>query len=407
MGRLLEHHAKQLLVEREIVIPAGEAADAPGEVERVAGSLGGNVVVKALAPVNRRAKAGAIRFATDAPDAARHARELLGTTLDGRVVASVLVEEQLPLEDELYLAFLIDKDRGTPLALASTSGGVDIEEIVARRADAVRSLRLDPWRRALPHRLRELWASAGLSGPDLVEVAELSRRAAELFFDADATVLELNPVGLVAPVHGGPRVVAVGVVLEIDDQAVARQPRLAPLVAAGGDGRRPPTKLEQRALAVAAAEPYRGTAHFLELEGEIGLLCGGGGGSLVFFDAVKRAGGRPACHTELGGNPSADKVRGLASVVLSCPNVRGLLVGHNITNNTQVDLVATGVVAALGDLGIDPRAFPVVAREVGTHDRAGREIFERAGIEYHSEESSMEDAARRIVQLVRASTRPL
>ena len=93
-------------------------------------------------------------------------------------------------------------------------------------------------------------------------------------------------------------------------------------------------------------------------------------------------------------------MRALARVVLSCPGVRGLLVAHNITNNTQVDLVAEGVVAALADLGLDPASFPVVAREVGTHDREGRELFERAGIEYLGEEASLEDAARRIVERV-------
>jgi succinyl-CoA synthetase beta subunit/citryl-CoA synthetase large subunit len=92
----------------------------------------------------------------------------------------------------------------------------------------------------------------------------------------------------------------------------------------------------------------------------------------------------------------------LTKVVLSCPGVRGLLVGHNITNNTQVDLVAEGVAAALSDLGIDTNAIPVVARELGTHDQEGRRIFERAGVEYLGEEATMEDAARRIVERVSA-----
>jgi succinyl-CoA synthetase beta subunit len=404
MGRILEHHAKRLLAERGMAVPHGEATGSATEVGHVARRLGGRVVVKALVPSNRRAKAGAVRFAPDAAAAARHAHDLLASTVDSHAVRSVIVEEELTLERELFLSILIDKNRKAPIALASISGGVHVEDVAGTRPDAVLSLPLDPWRRPAPHQLRELWESAGLFGRDLVEVSELSRLAADLFFDVDATILELNPIGLVAPRDGGPRAVAVGVVLDVDDQALGRQPRLASLVEPGANGARPPTRLEQDALAVAAAEPYRGTARFLELDGDIGLLCGGGGGSLVFFDAVKRAGGRPACHTEIGGNPSADKVRGLASVVLSCPNVRGLLVGHNITNNTQVDLVAAGVVAALRDRGIDLRTFPVVAREAGTHDREGREIFERAGIEYHGSESSMEAAARRIVELIGTAT---
>jgi succinyl-CoA synthetase beta subunit/citryl-CoA synthetase large subunit len=199
--------------------------------------------------------------------------------------------------------------------------------------------------------------------------------------------------------------VAVGALLSVDEQAAARHPALADRAAPGGDGGRTPTALELDAAAVAAVEPYRGTAKFIELEGDIALLVGGGGGSLVFFDAVRRAGGQPACYTEIGGNPSAEKVRGLTRVVLRCPGVRGLLVGHNITNNTQVDLVARGVVDALADLGLDARSFPVVAREVGTNDVVGRAIFEEAGVEVLGEESTMDGAGQRIVERVRALAR--
>lgn len=403
MARVLEHHAKEVLARHGIDVPAGREAATPEAAVDAAAALGGRVVVKALVPANRRAKAGAVLFASDPAGAAREAGLLLGSTVSGHEVGAVLVEEWLELERELFFSVVVDRDRQLPVALASASGGVDVEETAGRRPEELRSATLDPRRPPLPHTLRELWASAGLTGPELVAATALSHRATACFFASDATILELNPLALVRDADGALRPVAVGVVLDVDDQALARQPELASLVAARGDHARPPTALEREALAVAAAEPYRGTARFLELEGDIGLLVGGGGGSLVLFEAVRRAGGRPACHTELGGNPSAEKVRGLARVVLSCPGVRGLLVAHNITNNTQVDLVAAGVVAALEDRGLDPAEFPVVARELGTHDREGRELFERAGIEVLGEEASLEDAARRIVERVGAA----
>jgi succinyl-CoA synthetase beta subunit len=400
VARLLEQHTKALLAERGLAVPAGGEARTPSQAEETADRLGGRVVVKALVPANRRGKAGGIRFASDPATAAREAEALLGTTVCGWLVDSVLVEQELVLEQELFFSVLFDQDRQVPLAFASASGGLDIEEVWTDRPEATRVLWLDPLARPLPHRLRELWTSAGLSGPELLAATALAHAAVAVFYDTDARLLELNPVGLVRS-DGVLGAVAVGALLDVDENAFARQPALGGLARVGAERGRPLTLLEEQARDVAAFEPYRGTARFVELDGDVGLLCGGGGGSLVFFDAVQRAGGRPACLTELGGNPSDEKVRRLARVVLSCPGVKGLLVGHNITNNTQVDLVARGVLAALEEFGLDPREFPVVAREVGTNDGDGRELLERAGVEYLGEDATMEEAAGRIVERIR------
>jgi succinyl-CoA synthetase beta subunit len=403
VARIPEQHSKIFLARHSISVPRGEVANSPREAVSAARRLGGPVVLKALVAQNRRAKAGGIRFPTGLDEIESAAAGLLSASIGGSSADAVLVEERLDLERELFFSLVIDKDRQLPVALASMSGGIDIEETQARDPETIQTATLDPWGRDIGHRLRTLWSSLGLTGPDLHAVAALSERAAGLFFSWDATILELNPIGLVRGEEGSGRAVAVGVVLGIDDQALGRQPELAAVADRGADQRRPSTELELQALEIASVEPYRGTARFMELEGEIGLLVGGGGGSLVFFDAVRRAGARPACYTEIGGNPSAEKVRGLTRVVLSCPGVKGLLVGHNITNNTQVDLVAQGVVAALQELGIDPRMFPVVAREVGTGDERGRVLFEQAGIEYLGEDSTLEEGARRIVERVRAA----
>ena len=400
MARVLEHDAKAFLRERGVAVPPGEAVSTPAEAAGAARRLGGRVAVKALVPANRRGRAGGIRFAEEPRTAAHEAEALLGSTLCGFEVRSLLVEHALDLERELFFSLLVDEERQLPLALASTSGGIDVEEAATRRPDDLRTLALDPRARPLLHRLRELWATVGVTGADLVTASALAHAAVDVFFESDATLLELNPVGLVRREDGGVAAVAVGVLLEVDDKALARQPRLAPVARVRVEhSERTPREAE--ALAVAEFEAHRGTARFRELDGDIGLLCGGGGGSLVLFEAVRRAGGRPACLTELGGNPSAEKVRRLAHVVLSLPGVRGLLVAHNITNNTQVDLVARGVVAALDDCGLDPVEFPVVAREIGTHDTEGREILERAGIEYLGAGSSLEQAAARIVARIR------
>lgn len=126
-------------------------------------------------------------------------------------------------------------------------------------------------------------------------------------------------------------------------------------------------------------------------------MCGGGGGSLMMFDALLSFGGKPANYTEFGGNPSEDKVYGLVKAILSKPGVRGLVVSGNITNNTQVDVVSKGVVRAIQDQGIDPCKFPVVVRYAGVNDATGREVFTAAGIEYYGDDITMTMAARKMV----------
>ena len=232
-------------------------------------------------PHNRRAKAGLVRFAADPAAAGAQTAELLGLALEGSPVVEVLVEERLPIERELFVSFAVDTDRRLPVALASAAGGVDIEETQERDPDAVRVLALDPWGRDLPFRFRELWAGLGLDGATLLRVAALYRARGARFFALDATILELNPVGLTRDADGAPGAIAAGVVLAVDDLALARQPAAAAVAESRGE--RTPTELERQALDVAAREPYRGTARFMELEGEIGLLVGGGGGSLVLL----------------------------------------------------------------------------------------------------------------------------
>jgi succinyl-CoA synthetase beta subunit len=403
VSRLLEQHVKMLLSNAGIAVPRGRVIASPAEAAAFATGSTGVVVVKALVAANRKAKNGLVTFA-DGPDAAgRAASALFARSFEGARVDRVLVEELIPIDRELFFSIALDKNRKQIVALASLAGGVDVESTARENPQLVGSTEIGLMCEALPHRFRRLWASLGLSGSSLPAVADVCVRAARVFFESDATILELNPLALVGTAEtSGSRAVAVGALMALDDNANARQRKLAKLAVADRS-RGLPTQLEQQAAAVADFEPYRGTARFIELEGDIALLVGGGGGSLVYFDAVRRAGGRPACYTEIGGNPSAEKVRLLTRIVLSCPGVQGLLVGHNITNNTQVNLIAAGVVGALDELRIDTESFPVVAREVGTHDDIGRSIFEAAGVEYLGEEATMDDAARLIVDRVSAA----
>ncbi|HEX3724559.1 MAG TPA: ATP-grasp domain-containing protein [Nitrolancea sp.] len=399
MGRVLEHHAKALIGQAGIGVPTGAAAATPDEAARITDTLGKPVVVKALVVAGKRGKAGAVLQAASANEARDAATKLLGAEVGGYPVHQVLVEERIAIRRELYLSLTIDRNEGCTRLLASAMGGVEIEEIVRDYPNALRSLNILPSVGLPEYRARQLWRSAGINGALLPRLGALTSRLYQRFRDLDAYLLEINPL---AETENGD-LVAVGAVLAVDDAALFRHREFADHVQVASEKVwRPLTMREGEVNALNAAEPYRGSARYLELEGgDIGFLCGGGGASLVLFDSLVRAGGEPANYAEFGGNPTETKVAGLARVVLGKPGVRGLFIAHNITNNTQVDLVARGVVQALREVGISAADFPVVAREIGLHDAEGRDIFEAAGIEYFGAESTLSDAARGMVAAMR------
>ncbi len=356
------------------------------------------MAVKAHIVAGKRGKAGAV-VVVDTPDEVDSAAErLIGSVVGGYPVESVLVEERVSIARELYLSLTIDRDAACTRVLASSAGGVEIEEIARERPEALVSVTVTATG-GLPEFLaRALWQRAGVSGALLPRLGAFTSTLYRTFHELDAYLLEINPL---AVTENGD-LVAVGAVLAIDDASLFRHPELRDRVHAGDEKVwRPLTSREERVNSINAAEPYRGSARYLELEGgDIGFLCGGGGASLVLFDSLVRAGGHPANYSEFGGNPTESKVAGLTSVVLSKPGVRGLFIAHNITNNTQVDVIARGVVRALRDANM-PDDFPVVAREIGVHDVEGRAIFEAAGIRYFGEESTLSDAARAMADVMK------
>lgn len=404
MARLLESQALDLLREAGVPLPRYEVTGDPGGAREAAIRLGGRVVVKALVPAGKRGRAGGVLFADDPEAAARCAERLLGMTLAHYPVTQVLVEERLEVEHEFYLSFMIDNRHQAIAVIASTAGGVDVEELSRVDPSRVRTEYVDPVAGLADFAARQMWYDAGVRGGLLPQLGGLTARLYRVFVGCDAYILEVNPL----VVTGEGKVMPAAVLMGVDDAALFRQPALAGKVQAGMERTwRPLTELERQVVAVNEADPYRGTARYTEMEGgDIGFLCGGGGASLLLFDAVRQAGGHPANYSEVGGNPTAEKVYGVAKAILSKPGVKGLLVAHNITNNTQVDLVAEGVLRALDDHGLDPRTFPVVAREAGVNEDRARGLFQSRGVEYYSDEITLYEAARRIVARVREAQGP-
>jgi succinyl-CoA synthetase beta subunit/citryl-CoA synthetase large subunit len=242
---------------------------------------------------------------------------------------------------------------------------------------------------------KEIWSELGLEGRNLQQATDLLSKLYKVVRKYDATILEINPVAITSD----GKLVAAAVLMGADDDALYRQPGLSGKVEVGSDRAwRPLTELEKEMVTVDRAEPYRGTARYTEMEGgNIGFFCGGGGGSLLVYDTLLQMGGKPANYTEFGGNPTDTKVYGLAKGILSKPGVKGFLLDANITNNTQTDLVAKGIIKAVQDLRIDVKKFPMVIRLAGVNEPEAKRLFEEAGKEYHGDDITMEDAARLII----------
>jgi succinyl-CoA synthetase beta subunit/citryl-CoA synthetase large subunit len=395
LGRLLEHHSKQLFKEMGIAVPRYEVATSGEEAREAAGRIGKPVVIKALVPVGKRGKAGAIKFADTPREAALRAAELLGMTVRHFPVEKVLVEEKLDVAREWYLSVTYDKNKKLPVIIASTRGGVEVEELSRSHPDEIVVCQVDPLEGLPGFRAREIWADLGVGGKLLGAAGALLSKLYAAFDRYDAYLLEVNPL----VVTTGGELVAAAAVMSVDDSAMYRQPRLADMVQLGSERAwRPLTDLEKKMVEVNESDPYRGTARYTEMPGgDIGFMCGGGGGSLLCFDTLVSLGGRPANYSEVGGNPPEEKVYGLTKGILSKPGVKGLFVAHNITNNTQVDVLARGVIRALKELNINPATFPVVVREAGVNDAVARELFTAAGVEYYGDEVTLTEACARMV----------
>lgn len=398
MGKLLENYSKKIIGDAGVLVPRNSVARTPEEAVEKANEMGYPVVLKALVPVGKRGKAGAIKFADNPEEAAARAQELLDMTVSHFPVDKVLVEEKISIAKEWYLSIAIDKKAQAPVIIASLDGGVDVETLSREHPDKVLTRHIDPVFGMADFEAKEIWADLGLNGKPLTLATQTLVRLVRVFLEKDASILEINPLVIT---EGG-EVMAAASVMSIDDSAMYRHPELASMVQLGSERTwRPQTELEKQMVEVNEADPYRGTARYTEMDGgDIGFLCGGGGGSLLSFDALVSFGGKPANYSEVGGNPPERKVYGITKGILSKQGVRGLFVAHNITNNTQVDVMAKGVVQALQDLGKDPHTFPVVVREAGVNDEVAKEIFTAAGIEYFGDDASITEAAKRMVERI-------
>jgi succinyl-CoA synthetase beta subunit/citryl-CoA synthetase large subunit len=384
---VLEHEAKALLRELGLPVPDGLVAASAAEAEATAQRLKGPVVIKAQVPASGRMKAGGIRLAASPAEAAAAAAELLGSTVRGFAVGSVLVETRVSAVAEAYAGAAYDTEAQSAVLLAGRAGGNEVETNgrVERRAF--------PSAVPLPDFVgRELAAALGFEGRALLQVAGVLTQLARAFVRWDALLLEVNPLLLdadgncwLADAH-----------LELDDEAAFRQATLLARLPSSRAIREQRTDFERRAAEIDSAD-HRGVAgRLVPFGGDLGLLIGGGGASLTIMDAVFDAGLRPANYCEIGGNPSVWKIKELTKLILSQPNVTRLAVIMNVVSNTRADLVARGVIMGILELGREPREVVAAFRVPGSWEAEGQAVLQHYGLRALGRETTLDQVVEAI-----------
>ena len=395
LSRLLENDSLTLLSEGGVPVPRFEVCTDASEAARALERLGGRAVIKALVPVGKRGKAGAVKFAAQASEACAHAAAILGMEVRRFPVRKLIVMEALDIKREIFCSISFDAKRKCPLILFSAEGGVDIEELSEHHPDKLLEWPVNILEGLTVEDALELVGRAGLSG-DLAESGRARcARCIGVFCAHDCEMIEVNPLAELAD----GRVAAAAGVVQLDAQALFRHPDLeAKLGVEGGNGWRPFTELEMRMREIDAIDPHVGAIRFSEMDGDIGFMVTGGGYGLSSLEALLDSGGKPASTFDITPGRYEEKMRQAVKAVLSKPGIRGLLLAGNVSNFTRVDIKVAGVVRALKEAELDFDKFPVIIRYAGPGvEEARRLIAEVPGVEWHEDEASIEDLARRIV----------
>jgi len=373
-----EYQGKNLLAKMGTPVPRGRVAETPEEAAEVARELGCRVAIKAQVHVGGRGKAGGIQLAGSPEEARTQASRVLGMDIKGLKVRKVLVEEAIEIARELYLGITLDRAAGCHVVMLSTMGGVDIEEVAATHPEAILKVNLHPQLGLLDYHVRRLVHGTDLDKEQKKVLGGFIRTLWDTYSGYDCSLAEINPL---AVLKDG-RMVAADAKVNFDDNALFRHPELEELREIA----------EEDPLEKEAKE--RGLA-YVRLDGEVGIIGNGAGLVMTTLDMVSREGGKAANFLDVGGGARAAVVKNALQLVLSDPNVRGVL--FNIFGGiTRGDEVARGIVDGSKELDI---RVPLVIRLSGTNEDEGRRILAEHGYETAA---TMHEAARRIVQLTRA-----
>jgi len=384
--KIHEYQAKAILAKYDVPVPRGEVAYTVEESEAAAKKIGGSVVVKAQIHAGGRGKGGGVKIAKDAAEAVEVAKKILGMTLvthqtgpEGRLVQRLLIEETLPIERELYLGIVLDRESGQNVFMASKAGGMEIEEVAHNTPELILKEQLIPGQPLQPFQARKLAFGMDIPAASVSAACSAMIALSKAYDAIDGSLAEINPFILTKD----GKVYALDAKITLDDNALYRHKDLLELRDLN----------EEDPLEVEAS---RFGLNYIKLDGNIACMVNGAGLAMSTMDIIKYAGGQPANFLDVGGGANAEQIKNAFRILLSDASVKAVLI--NIFGGIlRCDTLANGVVAAATELGIK---IPVVIRMEGTNVELGQKILRESGFNF-TVADGMKDAAEKVVRLAK------
>ncbi|MEK9966130.1 MAG: ADP-forming succinate--CoA ligase subunit beta [Rhodospirillaceae bacterium] len=391
-----EYQAKGLLAKFGVAVPRGSVAYTADEASKAAETLGGSIwVVKSQIHAGGRGAGhfaedpdggGGVRLAKSDAEVRAHAEAMLGQTLvtkqtgpEGKEVKRIYIEEGCDIARELYLSLLVDRETSRIVIVASTEGGMDIETVAEETPEKIAQVTIDPATGIMPFHTREVAFGLGLEGNQIKSAAKFLTAMYDAFLELDASMVEINPL----VVTGAGDVIALDAKMNFDDNALYRQPDVEAL---RDEDEEDPMELEAS----------KHELNYIKLDGSIGCMVNGAGLAMATMDIVKLHGSSPANFLDVGGGATKERVTAAFKIILSDPNVEGILV--NIFGGImRCDVIAEGIVAAAREVSLH---VPLVVRLEGTNVDLGKKILAESGLPIVSADD-LGDAAEKIVNAVK------
>jgi len=386
--KIHEYQAKELFKKYSVPIPEGHVAINPDEAAGIAKTLGGYpVVVKAQIHAGGRGKGGGVKLARSESEVQSIADQIIGMDLithqtgpGGKQVKKVLVEQGLNIEKELYLSIIVDRAIAKIVVMASEAGGMDIEEVAAKTPERIIKVSINPLQGIQAYHCREVAFGLNLAPVAIKPFIAMLRNLYRLFVDYDCSLVEINPLVITAE----QTVMALDAKINFDDNALFRHQDITEY-----------RDLDEEDPLEVEASRYN--LNYINLDGNVGNMVNGAGLAMATMDLIKLAGAEPANFLDVGGGASAEMVENGFRIILSDPNVKGILI--NIFGGIlRCDVLAEGVVQAARKTGIN---VPVVVRMEGTNIEDGRRILAESGLKLTTA-TDLKDAAQKVAKILQA-----